>query len=201
MLKAGKSIACIRVDLLQGERHVLSAQVWTTNRTEGPIAREAKRPRVARPADLVSLESHPMGTGQRHPFWQNFERRPAKQRVPGVPDPRGARLEGWYRYLDFEETPDPYLDFSRAVVLIDTLLWPTFFFNQPPPVDYIAPSLDLSVWFHEAPGARDWLLLDSRADTAGGGVIFGDGRIWTDDGRLIATGASQMLVAALAPGS
>ena len=77
------------------------------------------------------------------------------------------------------------------------MLWPTFFFSQPQPVDYIAPSLDLSVWFHEPPGARDWLLLDATTDTAGGSVIFGEARIWSDDGRLIATGAGQMLVTPL----
>lgn len=60
---------------------------------------------------------------------------------------------------------------------------------------YIAPSLDLSVWFHDAPGPEsEWLLLDVRADTAKAGLIYGDARVWTQDGRLVATGGSHLLV-------
>jgi acyl-CoA thioesterase II len=195
VLKKGKSACCIRVDLIQGEKITLTSEIWTTSRNEGPILREHAKPKVARPNDLVTRNQ--VKGGSRYPFWENFEQRPAKERTLGIPDPRGAVLETWYRYKDFPETDDPYLDYGRAIVLIDTLLWPTFFFSQPQPVDYIAPSLDRSVWFHEPPGVRDWLLLDASTDTASGGVIFGEARIWTDDGRLIATGASQMLVTPL----
>lgn len=199
VLKQGRSAWCIRVDLVQGPKTTLTAEVWTTDRTGGPILREHARPKVPRPSDLVT-RPQVKGRVSQYRFWDNFEQRPTRQRQHGVPDPRGARLETWYRYLDFPETEDPFLDYSRAIVLIDTLLWPTFFFSQPQPVDYIAPSLDLSMWFHEPPGARDWLLLEARTDTAGGGVIYGDGRVWTDDGRLVASGASQMLVAPLPKG-
>jgi acyl-CoA thioesterase II len=193
-LKQGRSAGCTRVDLLQGERMTLTAEVWTTNRTDGPVAREIPLPKVPRPNDLVTqpqVKKHQSG----HRFWDNFEVRPVKPRDLGVPDPRGAKLETWYRYTDFPETRDPFLDYGRAIVLIDTLLWPTFYFSQPQPVDYIAPSLDLSVWLHEPPGPRDWLLLEAHTHTAGGGVIYGEARVWTDDGRLVASGGSQMLVA------
>jgi acyl-CoA thioesterase-2 len=200
-LKRGRTAACTRVDLVQGAKTTLTAEVWTTSKDDGPILREHEKPKVPRPNDLVTrpqVKHHQSG----HRFWDNFEVRPVKQRVLGVPDPRGARLQTWYRYNDFPETSDPFLDYARAIVLIDTLLWPTFVFSQPQPLDYYAPSLDLSVWLHEPPGPRDWLLLDARTDTVAGGVIFGDARVWTDDGRLVATGASQMLVTPIAkPGA
>lgn len=129
-----------------------------------------------------------------HPFWHHFETRPVGFTGPPNPEPLGHVLRQWTRYLDWEATDDPFLDACRAVVLIDALVWPAHWRGCAVDPDYVAPSLDLTVWFHAAATDADWLLADAHADTAGGGLIHGGVRIWTGDGRLIASGGSQLLV-------
>jgi acyl-CoA thioesterase len=116
----------------------------------------------------------------------------------GQPNPKGAVAQDWYSYLGFDAGGDPFLDCARALLLIDTILWPAFNRGLKTRADYIAPSLDVSVWFHEPP-VSPWLFVDAHSGMAGGGLIQGTARVWTEDGRLAATGASHMLVAKSAP--
>jgi acyl-CoA thioesterase II len=43
------------------------------------------------------------------------------------------------------------------------------------------------------PGDADWFLADARADVAVNGLIHGTVDIWSEDGRVIATGGSNLL--------
>lgn len=80
------------------------------------------------------------------------------------------------------------------MLLIDTLPLPTFHRSvSDRPAPFIAPTLDLTVWFHE-PRNRDWLFADSVAPVAGDGLIHGGVRLWSEDGRILASGGSQLLV-------
>jgi acyl-CoA thioesterase len=112
----------------------------------------------------------------------------------GERDERGAVRESWYRLNGFEPTEDTFIDCARCVLLIDTLPWPTYGSNQVPRPTFIAPTLDLTVWFHEPPRSCDWLFLDSYAPAAKQGLIHGGARVWSEDGRLLASGGSQLLV-------
>ena len=67
-------------------------------------------------------------------------------------------------------------------------------------MDYVGPSLDVSVWFHASSAADEWLLADATAPVAGEGLVYGEGRVWARDGRLLASGASNMMVMPLRPG-
>lgn len=57
----------------------------------------------------------------------------------------------------------------------------------------MAPSLDVAAWFH-LPMGGDWLLLDVAAERAAGGLIHGTARVWSADGKLIASGGSGLAV-------
>jgi acyl-CoA thioesterase len=59
---------------------------------------------------------------------------------------------------------------------------------------WVAPNLDLSVSFHQLPNGSPYLLLDGEARIATGGLVGGNGRVWSDDGRLLATGVQQLLI-------
>ena len=91
-------------------------------------------------------------------------------------------------------TTNVYLDNARLLLLIDTLPWPTFHHALAEPPSYIAPSLDLTVWFHDPPRGCDWLLAESDAPIAKGGLIHGGAHLWSEDRRLLASGGSQLLV-------
>lgn len=188
----GGSAALFAVTMRQGERRFLLAQVWTTDRSAGPDSQAMAMPDVAPPDALAPLEEHLAGVGRPvNPFWQHFDVRPADW-TPGR-NPAGPRTRQWFRYRDFPADADPFLDAGRGLLLIDTLVWPAHNRGLDAPAGYLAPSLDVAAWFHQ-PAADEWLLLDVAAERAAGGLIHGTARVWSRDGRLVASGASGLAV-------
>ena len=55
-------------------------------------------------------------------------------------------------------------------------------------------SLDHAMWFHEPIDFNEWILFDYRSPAAGGGRGLGQGNLFTQDGRLVATVAQQGMV-------
>ncbi len=199
-MKKGRSAWLINVALKQNDRTFLQAQVWTTNRSQGPSQADAVMPDAAAPAALKFTHEHlPPGTPPWGGFWSNIDAKPTVWLGPGVRHPEGAVVREWYRYKDFQADGDVFLDYVRPLILIDTLIWPAHHRGLGPRPDYIAPSLDLTVWFHQPPGPTEWLLAEARADIAQEGLIHGRTRIWSEDGRLIATGGSQLLLVSRDP--
>jgi acyl-CoA thioesterase-2 len=197
-LKTGRSASCLAVELSQAGRVFLTAQVWTTNRDDGPEVATIETPAVPPPADVADISTLLGDTPRTHGFWQNFESRPVNWAREGSADLQGKPLQQWLRFKDFEPV-DAFADAARSVVLIDTLLWPAHWRGQTD-VDYIAPSLELSAWFHAPKPAGNWLLIDARSETAAGGLIHGMGKVWSEDGRLIASGGGNMLHTRMRPG-
>lgn len=198
VMKTGRSASCLAVELSQEGKGFLTAQVWTTNREDGPTVATLTPPASPPLADVPEISTRLPPDAPKHRFWQNFETRPLNWIPFGTPAPQGSSLIYWQRFLDFEAV-DAFADGARSLVLIDTLLWPAHARGQGG-VDYIAPSLDLSVWFHAPAPAGDWLLIDARSPTAGGGLIHGTGQVWSEDGRLIASGGGHMLHTVVRPG-
>lgn len=191
-VKKGRSAWCLNVALVQNAKRFLQAQVWTTDKLDGPVVREIAMPDVAGPGSLKSWEELVPKDAPRSVFWSNIESKPLRFLKWGERDPEGSIVRDWYRFRGFVPTDDPFLDQARALLLIDTLLWPAHG-RRHMPEDYIAPSLDVSAWFHALPGKAEWLLVDAHTATAQSGLLHGLTRVWTEDGRLIATGGSQML--------
>jgi len=57
-----------------------------------------------------------------------------------------------------------------------------------------AASLDHAMWFHRPVRVDEWLLHDQESPSASGGRGLGRGRIFTRDGRLVATTVQEGLV-------
>lgn len=191
VLKGG-SAALSAVTMRQGDRRFLTAQVWTTDRSQGPDRQALAMPDVPPPDDLPDLAARVASAGSPlNPFWAGFDVRPTDWTTGR--NPAGARTCQWFRYRDFPVDADSYLDAARALLLIDTLVWPAHNRGLDERARYLAPSLDVAAWFHEL-AASDWLLLDVSAERAGGGLIHGTARVWSLDGRLVATGASGLAV-------
>jgi acyl-CoA thioesterase len=98
----------------------------------------------------------------------------------------------WYRFRPRARFDDPWVDAGRAVLLIDTLTWPAAC-NPHPDSAYIAPNLDLSVWFHASDPGSEWLLADHVSPIATGGLVCGRGQVWSESRQLLASGAAQLL--------
>lgn len=60
--------------------------------------------------------------------------------------------------------------------------------------DLVVASLDHAVWFHRPFRADEWLLYDQHSPTAAGARGFSIGRLFTQDGRLVASAAQEGLI-------
>lgn len=60
--------------------------------------------------------------------------------------------------------------------------------------EVISASLDHAVWFHEDFRADEWLLYATDSPWSGGGRGFNRGRIFTRDGRLVASVAQEGMI-------
>lgn len=193
-VKKGRNAWLLNVALVQNDRTFLQAQVWTTNKTGGPLTREAVMPDVPHPDSLKTIAEH-LGPGADpiSGFWKNIDFKPLVFVPWDQPRPLApATLQEWYSFVGYEPG-DAFLDACRPLILIDTLLWPTHHRGLAERPDYIAPSLDVTLWFHNAAGKQEWLMVDAQSDQSGEGLIHGRARVWTPDGRLIASGGSNML--------
>jgi acyl-CoA thioesterase-2 len=193
-VRQGRNVWCLNVALVQNGKRFLQAQVWTTNKIDGPDSAELKMPDVPKPDGLKTVEELLPADAPRSKFWGNIDSKPTKWIPWGESEPRGAMQEQWYRFPAFESGGDPFLACMQPLLLIDTLIWPTWHRVSRGQTPYIAPSLDVTAWFHDVPPDAGWLLLEVHTGTANAGLIHGTARVWSEDGRLLATGGSQLLV-------
>lgn len=202
LLKSGRSASCFGVTLIQEGERTLTAQVWTVAASaaaagSGPDYIELEMPPVAQPETLKPPPTHPGGFA----FWENFDQRIVSGERPGRGNPAGARTDRWLRFHGFDTGGgDSFLNEARALLLIDTLLWPAHWSRRAEQLDYVGPSLDVSVWFHAPSAGEEWLLAEAAAPIARDGLVYGQGRVWTKDRTLVASGASNMLVMPVRPG-
>lgn len=179
-IKPGRSASAYSVRMVQNDKLMLQAQVWTADSGKGlehcyfphpshfkPLAEAGQRPPVG-----------PM------PFWDNLEIRQIKN--------DDGHFGHWYRFVPEFAPSDAFLDAARSLILIDTMQWPAAWHAHSAP-DYVAPSLDLYVRFHGNAEPSPWLFSNAVADTAKNGLLAGSGAVWNEAGNLVATGASQSL--------
>lgn len=195
-LRASKRAESLRVSMRQQGRAIAEAIVWCVGEADGIEHDFAMMPAVPNPGALRSMEElcPPEALAQRHRFWGNFEVRPINyvpwnERQPGEP-----AWQEWYRFRPQPAFDDPFVDAARSVVLVDTMVWPASCrAHRPDGLQYIAPSLDVTVQFHRPAAHAPWLLADAIAPVASGGLIGGSTRVWSEDGHLVASGGSQLI--------
>ena len=192
-IKVG-STCFFNVRLVQRSETFLQAQICTTAKIDGPDQVGVTAPDVPEPEVLESFTAQLERFGHTPmAFWKNVDGRQVDFRPPGDPDPRGCRTECWMRIEDWQTTPDPFLDGARALILIDTNIWRAYNRGQSEPPQHGAPSLDLTVWFHEAAPTSQWQLVEARADFARQALLNGSARVWSKNGGLVASGGGQCL--------
>lgn len=193
VLQRGRRSESIRVTLIQDDKPVLEGLVRTALSGPGLEHDERRAPDVPRPETLPTADELRKPGAPRFAFWDNIE---ARVLSPERLDPdRGALpshwLE-WYRYRPVATFTDPFLDAARALILIDTLGWPAVWLRHPKPA-YLAPSLDVAVFFHTPFGDSEWLLAEQESPIGSGGLIASTGRVFAAEGRLVASGGAQLL--------
>lgn len=185
----------VNVSLWQSERCFFQAQIWTTSRDAGPNEIRPQMPNVPAATELETLDAHFSRLERKLvTFWANLDCRPVEFRAPGGSPPRTHRLQRWYKFRDEPGTADVFTNAARAAVLIDANVWAAHWRMLDQEPEYAGPSLDLTMSFHDAATFPDWLLLDAECDVALDGIVHTTGRVWTADGRLVATGGGNCLV-------
>ncbi len=192
-LRVSKRAAALRVSMTQGDRPILEALSWfVAEGMEGLTHDVTTMPDVPGPDELKPMEELVDDYDKWYPFWQNVESRPPRW-VPHN-EWRGGPPEWltWTRFRPTATFADPIVDASRSLLWLDTMLWPAASAPHTAPQTHIAPNLDVSVQFHAAAPDCEWLLCDGTSPVATGGLMGCTGRIWTPDGRLLASGGGQL---------
>ena len=200
-LRSARTALAQRVSVSQAGRPMLEATVWSIGEVGGLDHDVTAAPDVSGPDGLPTivelLTPEELEEGPRFAFWRNLESKPLEplRREPPT-GPAEPIWREWHRFTPAATFEDPWVDACRALVLIDVQSWPAA--NRPhwgseALQQYYAPSLDLYVAFHDPQPASEWLLTDGRGPIARDGLMGWDGRLWSSDRRLVASGGGQLL--------
>lgn len=183
----------LRVTMTQGDTLVLEAMVLAVVPPSALTYDEARMPDVPSPAELRSNEEIHAPDEAPFRFWNNLETRPVTW--TGRWDERPVMhplWRVWSRFRPRSTFADPFVDAARALILVDTNLYAAAAMAHEGTMPFLAPSMDLSVRFHHPAHDDDWLLSSSETPVGVQGLIGGYAGVWTQDGRLVATGGQQM---------
>jgi acyl-CoA thioesterase II len=103
------------------------------------------------------------------------------------------RSLGWTRLLMPPDLADPFVDAARMLVAADAAMYPAAVLAHDELFPYVAPSLDLSMSFHDVGAGADWLLTDAVSPLSRAALVSGTAAVWSEDGRLLASAMQQML--------
>jgi acyl-CoA thioesterase II len=196
-IRLGRSSEAFRVSMHQAGKRVFEGMVRTAAESPGLEHVDGGPPDLPHPETLETWDEIVRRKGlepdgPRHAFWENFEARITDpDRVGDRATPRPPRFTEWYHLQPRATFDDPWVDAGRYVVLVDTLSWPAAV-RPHLPTEYIAPSLDVMVWFHRALPEEPWLLAEHVSPVGHGGLLGTHGRVWATDGTLLASGGSQL---------
>lgn len=200
-LRLAKRAESVRVTITQQEKPIAEALVWCVDEgLDGLDHDAAVGPDVPAPdalPDLATLMAGDGGGASRPSFARNFEQRPINWRPWAEWENRvdlDPSVVTWMRYRPQPTFDDQFVDAARSVILLDTWQWPAACnAYRPGTMQYQAPSLDLAVSFHEIDPTSEWLLVDARSPVARDGLVGGQAAIWSQSGKLLASGGQQML--------
>lgn len=198
-LRETRAAIAQRVEMSQAGKTIIEATVWSVDDALDGLLHDVTQMPDVPAVDQAKPLSHYLSEdelAQRPPmaFWSNFDQRvvsfhpwPSEEILPPI-------FRTWAKFLPTATFTDPWLDACRSLVLIDVQSWPSaarHYGGRHP--GWYAPSLDLYVAFHKPRPEAEWLLCDGFSPLADEGLIGWNGRLWTDDGTLVASGAGQLL--------
>ena len=194
-IKVGRRSESFRVAITQKGRPVFEGIARTAAAGAGLEHDVSVMPGDPPPSKLRDIkELVPEGSEPPFPFWNNFQVKPIwpermtkEERVAHAPI-----FREWFRFIPRSTFDDPFLDAGRCLLMIDTASWIAA--CQPHPNGpFIAPNIDVTAWFHQFEPSCEWLLTDTRCDVASAGLMGTHARIWSETGKLLATGGAQLM--------
>ena len=205
----GGSFSNRRVVASQQGRPILNLTASFQRQQDGLHHVDAEMPDVPPPEELESETdvrrryAESARPEARHHFLspRPVEMRAVEGRHWTNPKPAPPRSHSWFKAVaplpDDPRIHRAVLAFASDMTLLGTCALPHGLSWARGEV--VSASLDHAVWFHEAFRADDWLLYATDSPWSGGGRGFNRGRIFTRDGRLVASVAQEGMIRKVAP--
>lgn len=200
----GNSFSNRRVVASQKGRPILSLTASFQKHEDGLHHVDGVMPQVPQPEDLEpEAEVRRRFAEQAQPEVRHhfLSQRPVEMRaVDGRhwmnPQKAPPRAHSWFRSVaplpDDPRVHRAILAFTSDMTLLGTCALPHGLSWARG--EMISASLDHAVWFHEPFRADEWLLYATDSPWSGGGRGFNRGRIFTRDGRLVASVAQEGMI-------
>ncbi len=197
-IRDGKSFATRRVLARQHGRPIyyqsINFQVLEEGLDHQDVMPEVKAPEEGMNlVDLMQERGSDDGLGKE---WAALDVRWLGSSRYGLdPDPlHPARAQVWIR-IDGRLSDDPIEHLAAFTYASDvSLLGATLAAHDVDPTEVQMASLDHTIWFHRPFRADEWWLYDQWSPSAGGARGLSLGRVFTQDGTLVATTAQEGLI-------
>lgn len=205
----GGSFSNRRVVASQQGRPILNLTASFQKHEQGLEHSDAVMPDVPPPEELEpEVEVRRRYAEQARPEARHhfLEPRPVEMRaVEGRhwmnPQPAAPRSHSWFKTVaalpDDPRVHRAILAYASDMTLLGTCALPHGLSWARGEV--ISASLDHAVWFHEPFRADEWLLYATDSPWSGGGRGFNRGRIFSRDGRLVASVAQEGMIRKVTP--
>jgi acyl-CoA thioesterase-2 len=201
-VRDGRSFATRRVLARQHGRPIY-ALTASFHAHEDGFEHQDRMPEVPSPEECDDVASLLLEDSDRKREWQRewsvLELRRAADSLPGGAFAGGdqvSRVAYWIRVTP--TLPDDVLVHRAALTYVSdmTLLGATLILHgeHPTSATMQAASLDHTVWFHRPYRADEWLLYDQASPSATGARGLAFGKLFTQDGRLVASVAQEGLI-------
>jgi acyl-CoA thioesterase-2 len=193
-IRTGGRSESIGVTMFQDDRPIVHGILRTA--AEGPgLEHDTARAMESRGPDELKTwrELFPEVKEMPFPLWNNIDVKPTDPEVAlDSTRPHPPTYRQWSRFRSQSGFDDPFVDAGRALLLLDTMCWAAA--SRPHPrAGFFAPSLDVSAWFHRLDPQSDWLLSEHESSIAHAGLMAASGRVFSQAGRLLASGGSQLM--------
>jgi acyl-CoA thioesterase-2 len=202
--KDGRAFATRRIVAVQRGNAIFHMEA-SFHRPERGLEHQDEMPDVPAPEALPTMEQRlePLVTQARNADdlrWLQRERAVESRYVTAVdllnPGKLPPRLDIWLRANG--KLPAQTLlhqcivAYASDMSLLDTAMLPhgIGWFDD----GYQVATLDHAMWFHAGFEADEWLLYSQRSPAAAGGRAFSTGRLFTRDGRLVASMVQEGLI-------
>ncbi len=201
-VRDGRSFTTRRVLARQHGRPIYALTASFHIREDG-FEHQDRMPEVPSPEESLDVVSLMLEDSARKEEWERewsvLDLRRAADSLPGGQLAGGEQVSRVCYWVRVRPTlPDDVLVHRAAVTYVSdmTLLGATLVLHgeHPTSATMQAASLDHTVWFHRPHRADEWLLYDQTSPSATGARGLAFGKLFTQDGRLVASVAQEGLI-------
>lgn len=202
-IRDGRSFTTRRITAIQNGRPIFTMAASFQIDEEG-LEHQAGMPEVAMPEGLLSVvelrrkmaELDPEKYGRRPIHEIPIEIRPVLPPNPYLKERQAPVQRNWFRSVG-PLPDDPVLHqcvlaYASDFALLRTATLPHDISYRQSNVDMA--SIDHAMWFHRAFRSDEWLLYDMESPSASNSRGFAHGRVFTRDGKLVASVAQEGLM-------